>query len=455
MRPKNRLKILLADDEKSIRITLGDDLKKEGHDVTDVGHGADALQLVEEQKFDVVITDIRMPGVDGHEILKKSRELHPDTEVILITGFGTIESAVEAMRVGAYHYILKPFLNQDILVCVDKISQVKQLEEDNRRLKNRLGELSGMEGLIGKSREMQEILKVIRAVAKSSASVLIRGESGTGKEVIARTIHLNSLRAGKEFVAISCAALPASLLESELFGHEKGAFTDAIRSRKGWFEIADGGTVFLDDIDDMPMETQVKLLRTLQEREVVRVGGDKPLKVDFRVIAATKCDLQEMMSNSEFREDLYYRLNVVPIEVPPLRQRIDDIPLLVVHFTAVHSAGENVHELKPEVMDAMLRYPWPGNVRELENSIERAVVLAGGAKYLKKEHLIKRSEQYKTAPSISSAPKTLKEAVFEAERAHIKEALRMTGGHKAQAANILGISRKNLWEKLRDYNIET
>jgi DNA-binding NtrC family response regulator len=455
MKHKKKMKILLADDEKTIRITLGDDLKAAGHEVLDVGHGSDALQLVEEQTFDLVITDIRMPGADGVEILKKTKTLHRDTAVIVITGFGTIESAVEAMRLGAYHYILKPFLNKDILLYVEKIAQVKQLEEDNRRLKDRLGKLAGIDGLVGNSRKMQDVLKVIRTVAKSAASVLIKGESGTGKEVIARTIHLNSLRPNEKFIAISCGALPASLLESELFGHEKGAFTDAHKMRKGWFELADGGTIFLDDIDDMPLETQVKLLRTIQEREIVRVGGERALKVDFRIIAATKKDLQEMMTKGEFREDLFYRLNVVPIDLPPLRQRTEDIPLLVAHFISIYGTGAQEFEVKPEVMDALMRYPWPGNVRELENAVERAIVLAGASKYLKKEHLLKPSTQFKTAAAIPVKPQTLKEAVYDAERIHIKEVLRVTGGHKAQAANILGISRKNLWEKLRDYNIES
>ncbi len=452
---KKKLKILLADDEKSIRITLGDELRDAGHEVMDVGHGADALDLVEEKRFDLVITDVRMPGVSGHDILKRTRELHQDTAVIVITGFGTIESAVNAMRQGAYHYILKPFLNEDVLYCVEKIARVKRLEDDNRQLKEQLGKLAGIEGLIGTSEKMQEIVNTIRTVAPSAASVLIHGESGTGKEVIARTIHLNSSRSKNEFVAVSCGALPATLLESELFGHEKGAFTDAHRTRKGRFEMGEGGTVFLDDIDDMPFETQVKLLRTLQEREIVKVGGEKPMKVDFRLVAATKKNLIDMMREGKFREDLFYRLSVVPLEVPPLRQRTEDIPLLLNHFLAAHCVDGKEFEVKPETMEAMVRYPWPGNVRELENAVERAVVLAGQSKYLKKEHLVKPSDKFKTAASVTEKHLTLKEAVMEAERTHIKEVLRSTGGHKAQAANILGISRKSLWEKLRDYNVET
>ena len=453
MKAEKKLKILLADDERSIRITLGDDLRAAGHEVVETDHGEEALRLVEERTFDVVITDIRMPGADGHAVLARAKALRPETEVILITGFGTVESAVEAMRAGAFHYILKPFLNEDVVQCVARIAHLKRLEEDNRRLKERLGALAGAEGLIGTSREMQEILRTVRTVAKSSASILIRGESGTGKEVVARILHLNSPRAERPFVPVSCAALPATLLESELFGHERGAFTDAYKTRKGWFELADGGTIFLDDIDDMPPETQVKLLRALQEREIVRVGGERALKVDFRLIAATKKDLKECIAAGTFREDLFYRLNVIPLEIPPLRRRPEDIPMLVEHFIRLYSPEGRTYAVKPEVMEALVRYPWPGNVRELENAVERAVVMAGEDRYLKKEHLLRPEDAAALSAGPKGSPRTLKEVVFEAERAHIEEVLRMTGGHKARAAAILGISRKCLWEKLRDYNL--
>ena len=448
------LKVLLADDEKTIRITLGDDLRTAGHDVNDVGHGDDALRALEAGAFDLVITDIRMPGADGHEILKRAKEIRPETEVIVITGFGTVESAVEAMRQGAYSYILKPFLNNDILMLVERIDRLKGLREDNIRLKHQLGKMAGIENVVGSSRAMQDILKTVKNVARSSASVLIEGESGTGKEVIARTIHMNSDRRDEPFVAVSCGALPESLLETELFGHEKGAFTDARKERKGRFELANNGTIFLDDIDDVDPAIQVKLLRTLQEREFVRVGGERTYKLDIRVISATKRDLRDLMQEGKFREDLFYRLNVVPISLPPLRDRQEDIPLLIRHFVKLHARRGREYEVKPEVMDALVRYAWPGNVRELENSVERAIVLAGEARFLKKEHLLRLSEKFKTAPEVPASKVTLKEAVMKAEREHIIEVLKTTSGHRAQAAMILGISRKSLWEKLRDYNIE-
>ncbi len=454
MKAPTKLRVLLADDEKTIRVTLGDDLRAAGHAVSDVGHGDDALRLVENEAFDLVITDIRMPGTDGLTLLKKVKTVRPETEVIVITGFGTVESAVDAMRQGAYNYILKPFLNSDILLSVERVATLHGLQARNRHLLAQLGKMAGIENVVGTSKGMQDVLKTVRSVAKSSASVLIDGESGTGKEVIARTIHMNSDRRDQEFVAVSCGALPESLLETELFGHEKGAFTDARKERKGRFELADGGTIFLDDIDDVELSTQVKLLRALQEREIVRVGGEKTIKVDIRVISATKRDLRELMQTGAFREDLFYRLNVVPIALPPLRDRGEDIPLLVSHFIDLHAATDRKYEVKPEVMDALMRYTWPGNVRELENAVERAIVLAGEGRFLKKDHFLKLSERFKTAVEVPNPKITLKEAVMKAERGHIIEVLKSTGGHRAQAAMILGISRKSLWEKLRDYNIE-
>jgi DNA-binding NtrC family response regulator len=449
-----QLRILLADDEKTIRVTLGDDLRAAGHEVCDVGHGDDALSALDSGRFDLVITDIRMPGADGITVLKKAKDVDPATEVIVITGFGTVESAVGAMRQGAYNYILKPFLNSDILLSVERIAQVRQLRDDNRRLKDELDRMAGTRNVIGNAPAMREILKVVRNVAGSNASILIEGESGTGKEVIARAIHANSERSQKAFVAVSCGALPESLLETELFGHEKGAFTDARKERKGRFELASGGTIFLDDIDDIPLPFQVKLLRALQEREIVRVGGERTIKVDIRVISATKKDLTLLMKEQRFREDLYYRLNVVPVVLPPLRDRKEDVPLLVHHFIKLHAEKGREYDVKPEVMDALMRYSWAGNVRELENSVERAIVLAGGARFLKKEHLLKLSDRFKSVPEVWTQEATLKEAVMREERRHIIEVLKHTGGHRAQTAMILGISRKSLWEKLRDYNIE-
>jgi transcriptional regulator with PAS, ATPase and Fis domain len=283
--------------------------------------------------------------------------------------------------------------------------------------------------------------------------VLIEGESGTGKEIIARAIHLNSPRRGKPFVALSCAALPESLIEAELFGHERGAFTDAKKERKGRFELAEGGSLFLDDIDDLALSVQVKLLRAVQQREIERVGGESPVPVDIRLVVATKRNLEELVTEGSFREDLFYRLNVVNLRLPPLRERAEDIPLLVNHFIGLHAGGRS-YEVKADVTEALIEHPWPGNVRELENAVERAIALAGEARVLRKEHLLRPSREFKTATQLSGRLKTLKEMIEDTEKEHIRRVLRVTRGHRAQAASILGISRKNLWEKLRDYGID-
>ncbi|MFO0982077.1 MAG: sigma-54 dependent transcriptional regulator [Planctomycetota bacterium] len=447
------LDVLLVEDEASIRLTLSDDLTAAGHQALAVAVGSEALRLIEERPFDLIITDVRLPEVDGVTLLKRAKELRPGTEVIMITGYGTVESAVEAMRLGAYHFILKPFLNDEILRHVDRIARLRRLEADNVRLQEELGRFQGFDNIVGRSRAMVEVLKTVRTVARSDVTVLIEGESGTGKEVIARAIHLNSPRKAKPFVALSCAALPESLIEAELFGHERGAFTDAKKERKGRFELAEGGSLFLDDIDDLALSVQVKLLRAVQQREIERVGGESPVAVDIRLVVATKRSLEELVGEGKFREDLFYRLNVVNIRLPPLRERADDIALLVKHFIAMHAHGRPF-EVKSDVMEALVEHPWPGNVRELENSVERAIALAGEAHFLKKEHLLRPSREFKTATQLSGRLKTLKEVIEDCEKDHIRRVLRVTRGHRAQAASILGISRKNLWEKLRDYGIE-
>jgi len=453
-RPAVPLRILLVDDEESIRVTLADDLMEVGHEVTTLSQGNAALELLESkesERFDVVISDLRMPGADGLEVLKATRERSPATEVILITAYGTIESAVDAMRLGAFHYVLKPFMNDEILLLVKRIAKVKQLEEQNRSLHEDLGRFEGFENVIGRSPAMVRVLDVVRTVAGSDASILIEGESGTGKEVIARAIHRNSQRRDGPFVALSCAALPESLLEAELFGHERGAFTDARKERRGRFEMANGGTLFLDDVDDLGLSVQVKLLRALQERVIERVGGESPVPVDIRVVTATKQNLASQMEQQKFREDLYYRLNVVPLRLPPLRDRVEDIPLLCRHFVDRFSRGRK-YVISPEVMNALCLYPWPGNVRELENSVERAIAMAGERSELRQEHLLLPSPRFKHAANISGVA-VLKEVVQEAEREHIKRVLKTTNNHKAQAASLLGISRKNLWEKMKEYEI--
>jgi two-component system NtrC family response regulator len=446
------LKVLLADDEASITATLEEDLREAGHETTAVASGDAALDHLRQERFDVLIADINMPGMKGDQLLREAKALDPELSVIVITGFGTIESAVAAMKDGATDYILKPFLNEQITALLQKLARMRDLETENRALRAQIEDIAGFENIVGKSPPMQEVFRIVRTVARTDANILIVGETGTGKEMVARAIHNKSPRRHRPLVAISCAAIPSTLLEDELFGHERGAFTDARERKIGRIERSEGGTFFLDDIDDMPLATQVKLLRVLQEREIERLGGDRSIQVDIRVIAATKVDLRQLVRQGRFREDLFYRLNVVPLRLPPLRERTGDVPLLARHFIARYGQGR-AYEVKPEVLEAMEAYYWPGNVRELEHAIERAIALAGHATFLKKEHLVERSPRHKLALQVPERIRTLREVAEEAEREHIQEVLKITGDHRAQAASILGISRKNLWEKMKFYGI--
>ncbi len=447
------MSVLLAEDEKTIQITLRDALEEAGHVVVLAADGLQAKRAIEERNFDVVLTDLKMPGMPGMEVLRLVKARAPETEVIVMTGYGTVESAVDAMKAGAYEYILKPFPTDTVVLLLRRIYEQRRVLAENRALKEQLGRATRLEGLIGQSRPMREVFQTIRLVAGGEARVLITGESGTGKELVARGLHNLSARRSKPLVAISCASVPETLLEDTLFGHEKGAFTDAREKRLGRFEYADGGTVFLDDIDDMPLPTQVKLLRVLQEGEVERLGAASPIKVDVRVIAATKVDLLDAVNEGRFRQDLYYRLNVVPVTLPPLRDRDDDLKLLAQHFLEIYAKGRS-YRIEPETLDEMMRYSWPGNVRELEASIERAIALAGGSEVLKREHILGN----KPVPERRPAPArvcTLAEACAEAEKATIRAALEHTRGRKAEAAQVLGVSRKNLWEKMKAYGMES
>jgi DNA-binding NtrC family response regulator len=449
------VRVLVVDDEPSIRITLQDDLREAGHDVRVAAAGDEAWALLERERFDVLVSDVNMPGMRGHDLLRRAKAANPDLSVILITGYGAIESAVQAMKDGAADYILKPFRNEQIVHALGKLGRVRSLEAECANLRTQISEISGFQNIVGQSDSMRAVIDMVRTVAKTDATVLLEGETGTGKEVIARAIHNDSSRSKGPFVAISCAAIPATLLEDELFGHERGAFTDARDRKLGRFERAQGGTFFLDDIDDLPLTTQVKLLRVLQEREVERLGGDRAIKVDIRVIAATKADLRAMVAEGRFREDLYYRLNVVTIVIPALKARAGDIPLLARHFMRKFGDGRELG-IEPEVVAAMERYPWPGNVRELEHAVERAVALSGGARVLKAEHLLPPSAL--GVAGSDSAPDaevvSLRKVVEQAEREHLRRVLKLTGNRRAQAAAILGISRKNLWEKLRFHGID-
>jgi two-component system NtrC family response regulator len=446
------MKILLADDEKTIAITLGDELEDAGHDVTVASDGETALQTGLQGRFDVLITDIRMPKVDGLELMKRIKEKHEDLDVVVMTAFGTIDTAIEAMKNGAFDFLQKPFNNEEVVLLMDRIQERRNLVEENRRLKGELEEKYQFENIIGKSDAMLEVFELIQSVAESDISVLIDGESGTGKEQVARAIHYNSPRRDRAMVPVSCSVFADSLIESELFGHEKGAFTDAKGQKIGRFEMAEGGTIFIDDIDDLSLQAQVKMLRVLQERQLERVGGTKTIDVDIRVIAATKVDLWEHVQAGNFREDLFYRLNVVTIKLPPLRERAGDIPLLAHHFMKKFG-GEKEYEITPETLLAMEKYPWPGNVRELEHAIERAIVLTPKGGPLKTQHVLKPVSRSMMGDS-DSAVVTLKEAVVAAEADHIRKALKITEGHKGSAAELLGISRKNLWEKMKDYEIQ-
>jgi DNA-binding NtrC family response regulator len=427
------MRVLLVEDEVTIAVTLRDDLQDAGYEVAHVADGAQAIDLIGQRAFDCVITDVRLPGADGLQVLRAAKQARPDTEVLIMTGYATVEQAVEAMRLGADDYIQKPFLNEHVVGRLRRMGRVRTLIHENQRLRDELQNThgQGLPGVIGRSRAMESVFKTVRTVAPNEASILIEGESGTGKERIARAIHQLSPRRDKPFVALSCGALPDTLLETELFGHEKGAFTDAQRLRRGRFEVASGGTIFLDDIDDMPLSVQVKLLRVLQEREFERVGGEQLVKVDIRVVSATKVPLLELARQGKFREDLYYRLNVVPLRLPPLREREGDMPLLVQHFIDKLSGGRSF-AVKTDVLEAM----------------------AGAATVLKKEHLLPVDKTRRAALEPPTALKSLRAVLVEAEREHLRTVLKAVGGHRTKAASVLGISRKVLWEKLKDYGIE-
>jgi DNA-binding NtrC family response regulator len=446
------MRVLLADDEVTIAVTLRDALEDAGHEVLYAADTPEALRLLEQGTPEAVLTDMRMPGAGGMEVLRRSMALDPARPVVLMTGFATIDQAVEAMRLGASNYVQKPFRNEALVAMLATFSRVRDLQRENERLRGELRPQAGFDGFVGASKTMAAVFERIRTVAPTDATVLIEGESGTGKERVARALHSTSGRAEGPFVALSCAALPESLLEAELFGHERGAFTDARRDKRGRFELADKGTLFLDDIDDLPLSVQVKLLRVLQERSFERLGGEETRSVDIRVVAATKLPLLPLVRAGRFREDLYYRVNVVPLHLPPLRERPGDVPLLLAHMIERHGGGR-AFTISRATLCACERYPWPGNVRELENAVQRAIALCGDARELALEHLVPLDPRWRGATEPAGAIRPLREVLREAEVAHIRQALLSTGGHRSQTAELLGISRKVLWEKMRDFDI--
>jgi DNA-binding NtrC family response regulator len=447
------MKILLADDERTIAVTLGDALRGAGHTVTVVPDGDQAINSLKTDSFDCVITDIRLPKADGLKVLRAAKETQPGSRVILITAYASVEDAVAAIKDGAEDYIQKPFFNDDVIARLKKLERLHSLEQENKQLKEELAGRRQFGALVGKAPKMQAVYDLVKSVAPSEVNVLIEGESGTGKERVAEAIHFNSLRQAKPLVKMSCSVFPETLIEDELFGHVKGAFTDAKTDKSGRFERAHTGTIFIDDIDDLQPIPQVKLLRVVQEREFERIGSSQPVKVDVRIVVATKKDLWQLVQNNQFREDLFHRLNVVKIRIPPLRERSEDIPLLVGHFIKKFSKGKDF-VISAEVLEALQGYSWPGNVRELEHAIERSIALAGDDLLLKKEHLLRPLNMAGTDVPPTGKLATLREMVAEAEARHIRSVVAYTQGHRGEASRILGITRKNLWEKMREYGIE-
>lgn len=453
---ETRKKILIVEDDEYVLGSVQMLLAKDGYDVDTATNGEQALTTCQKEQFDLAIVDLKMPGMDGLQVLKGLKKLTPDTMVIIMTAFGSIQNAVEAMRTGASDYITKPISAEEIKLAVQKVLEKQKLIKEIKALRQELEQRYSLDRIIGKSPKMQEIYDLVLTVSQADATVLITGETGTGKELVARTVHVHSARKGKPFVAVNCSALPESLLESELFGHEKGSFTGAVSQRAGRFEQANEGTIFLDEIGDMALPTQAKILRVLQEREFERVGGTKTIKVDVRVIAATNKNLQKAVEEKTFREDLFFRLNVVPVYLPPLRERMGDIPLLVEHF--LKEAKEKVKKtflgISPDALELLTIYPWPGNVRELENCMERAAVIAEGDLITKDCLPLYVTTQEGSKPVSSEANGSLDSTIADTERKLILEALEKAGGVQVRAAKLLGITERSLWHRIKKYNIK-
>ncbi|SDF88835.1 sigma-54-dependent transcriptional regulator [Desulfovibrio legallii] len=450
--------ILVVDDDQAHRGMLRTMLRSWGYAVSEAADGDAAVAQVRERAFDAVLTDVRMARLDGIHTLKSILEYNPALPVVLMTAYSSVETAVEALRLGAYDYLAKPLDFEALRHTLQQAIEHSRLSVENRELRRQLSDAAARPGILGRSPAMLAMQETIATVAPSEATVLITGESGTGKELVARALHSGSARADKPLVTVNCAALAENLLESELFGHEKGSFTGAERRREGRFVQANGGTLFLDEIGEMPLPLQAKLLRALQEGEVQRVGSDAPLTVDVRVLAATNRDLREEVARRRFREDLYFRLNVISLEVPPLRERGEDIPVLAAHFLE-RFAGRNRKSLRgfsPQAMDSLLRYSWPGNVRELENAVERAVILCNGDLVTRRELPAAVMEAAPAEEPSSAAVQGVLAGLplDEVERRAIEETLRCAGDNKSEAARQLGITRATLHNKLRKYGLE-
>jgi two-component system response regulator AtoC len=448
-------KILVVDDEASMRHMLQLVLEKEGYQVTETAEGGAALTLLQEEPFDVVLCDIRMPGMDGRMFLQEAARLKLAPTIIMMSAYGTIDTAIECMKSGAYDYIAKPFKPDEVVLTLKKAEERFRLRQENFRLREELarsGASSGTGGIIYRSTAMAQVMTLIGRVADSASSVLITGETGTGKELVARALHSEGGRKRGPFVAVNCSAISSSLMESELFGHVKGAFTGADREKKGLFAVADGGTLFLDEIGELPLELQPKLLRVLQEGEILRVGETRPRKVDVRVLAATARDLREEVEKGRFRDDLFYRLAVVEIQIPPLRERSEDIPLLAENFVRRIAARErrSLPELQADAMEVLQGYPWPGNVRELENFMEKTMIFCRGETI----DLASLPWEVRRRNRSEMESMSLKQATMRLECEYIRKALAATGGNRTRAARLLEISLRGLLYKMKEYELD-
>lgn len=443
-----KLKLLIIEDERITRISLSNTLKAEGFEVFAASDGKEGLTIFEQERPDIVITDLRLPRISGMEILEKVITIKPDCKVILITAYATVETAVRALKTGAYDYLTKPFSPEELISILRKIVQYNRVIEENLELRKKINLLENRM-IIGNSPSMKKLDELISRVAQNDSTVLIDGESGTGKELVARALHQQGPRRNEPFIVVSCSSIPESLLESELFGHEKGAFTGAVNRHIGYFERADKGTIFIDDIDDIPPLMQVKLLRVIQERELTRVGGTETVKIDVRIIAATKVDLKKKVEDREFRDDLYYRLNIIPIRIPPLRERKDDLPLLIRHFFAKYGSEDKFELLNETILKQMFEYDWPGNVRELENIIQRIIALSflGTPDFSLIEFPCKQKKD-EPAPLREISYPPFEEFMLQKEKEIIEWALKKSGDNITQAARLLGIPRTTLTSKL-------
>jgi two-component system response regulator HydG len=442
-----KMSIMVVDDEAIVRESLFHWFKKYGHVVETASSGFEALEKLETYPFQLLFVDIKMPGMNGIELLEKVKEEYPDTLVIIITAYGSIESAVKAMRIGATDYLLKPFKPDQISLVMERISVQKKLVSQYNYLKGRLEKITRFDNIIGQAAEMERVFSLIPEVAQSDSSVLLFGETGTGKELVAKAIHAESRRSHLPFIAINCGAIPESLLESELFGHQKGVFTGATRARKGFLEVVSGGSLFLDEIGEISPKMQVDLLRVLEEKKITSIGSREPVEVDFRLISATRQDLKKNVAEGNFREDFFYRINVIIIEIPPLRKRKGDIPLLVEHFLKKYcqETTKYVDHVTHEAMELLKRYDWPGNVRELENAIERAVVLS-------KSRTLNVEDLSFIQPSGKPFSRTL--SLREMKKAYIQQVLEENNWNVTQSAKILEINRVTLHKMMKRYHLE-